>query len=398
MRWSFALAALSLLSAHAWAASPVSLADDSPRVRVHAGKQLTLSVGGYVETFYQWNVRNPQNGISEFRAFDNRHNAFSLQAIALDVGVKTRMFELRITPQAGIGPSTYYRASEPLVLGSTFTPPTDAAAWQHLQQAWLAFSPLPDKLTFDAGLFLSPIGVEGMATHTNHHWSHSVMFFALPFYHVGARVRWAPSAAHALRAGVYNGWNSVGDGNAEKTLGIDYTYSPGRTLTFGGAYFTGAERPRDAVEGRAFRHLFDLHAVWTPHERINLVLWANAGFEPNVFGVSAWAGGTASTRWQLLPWLFAATRFTLLYEHRAHDARGAAEAMLMPAGRILSRSLTLEAAPLRGLSLKLEARADDADRDIYFAGAVAGAGTASAPWVPNSREQTTFTLGATGWF
>lgn len=394
-RWVLLSGALSLLAAHARAESPVRLAEDSPRVRIQLGKGSTLAFGGYAETFYQWNLGRPQNGITEFRAFDNRHNAFTLQAVALDVSFATRHFEVRVVPQAGTGPATYYGASEPIVAGSGFTPRSDAGAWQHLQQAWMAYSPLPERLTFDAGLFLSPIGVESMATHGNHHWSHSVMFFALPFYHLGARVRWVPAPGHALRAGVYNGWNSIGDGNAEKTLGVEYSYSPGRAVTLGVASFTGVERPSSAPEGRAVRQLFDAHVRWRPHPRVELIEWLDTGFEPNELGLSSWFGSTTSARLQILRWLFTAARFTWLREHRAADR---AAPMLMPADRIASRSLTVELLPLHGLSLKIEGRRDDADRDIYFTGAVRGLGSADQPYVPNTRAQTTLTVGATGWF
>src|SRR5262245_32029295 len=43
-----------------------------------------LRVGAYVEAFYQWNFNDPANGVTNYRGFDNRHNAITLANAALD--------------------------------------------------------------------------------------------------------------------------------------------------------------------------------------------------------------------------------------------------------------------------------------------------------------------------
>lgn len=401
--WLAATAYL-LVSTVASAASPstsyprLATATDSPRVRLELSQDASLRVGGYLETYYSWNFNRPSNGISEFRAFDNRHNAISLQAAALDVGFKSRYLEARFVGQTGTGPATYYGASEPSLAGSALTPASAPNAWQHVQQAWLAWSPVPERLVVDAGIFLSPIGPENMATYQNFHWSHSIMFFALPFYHAGARVRWSPSSAHALRVALYNGWNNVGDNNAEKTFAADYTYSPRPGFTLGAASFTGVERPTAAPEGRAWRQLFDVYSVWAAHPRLTLLGELDGGFEPNRFGISAWAAGNLSSRVRILDWLYFAGRGTLFAEHRASDGASIAAPIAIPAGRITSGTLTVETIPVTGLSFKLETRYDNANRNAYFTGRVAGTGSGTSPFVVNARDQLTVTLGASAWF
>ncbi len=374
------------------------LAADSPRVRFHLADETQLRVGGYLETFYSWNFNDPANRVTGFRAFDNRHNQFTLQAVALDIGFVSRHVEARVVGQAGNGPATYYGASEPTVPGTALTPASDATLWRFVQQAWIGWSPLPGKLTIDAGIFLSPIGPESMATYQNAHWSHSILFFALPFYHAGARVRWTPVPGHTIRFGVRNGWNNAFDNNSEKTLGVDYAYSARPGLLVGGSYFAGVERPSGAPEGRAWRQLLDVWTVWQPISRLTLLAEADGGMEPNAFGTSGWAGGNLSARVAVAPWLFIAGRSTIFWERRASRDGVTAAAIAIPAGRITSQTLTLEAIPALGLSFKLEGRYDAADERIFFAGRVAGDGSPSAPFVADSRDQLTVTLGASAWF
>ncbi|MCB9707808.1 MAG: outer membrane beta-barrel protein [Myxococcales bacterium] len=113
---------------------------------------------------------------------------------------------------------------------------------------------------------------------------------------VGARLKWLPADRHALRLGVYNGWNSVVDNNAEKSLGVDYLYTVGRSLKVGAVYFTGVERDEEATEGRGWRQLLDIYFVAMPQKRLTLLREVNGGFEPTDVGLSAWIASNLSSR------------------------------------------------------------------------------------------------------
>jgi hypothetical protein len=61
-----------------------------------------------------------------------------------------------------------------------------------------------------------------------------------------------------------------------------------------------------------------------------------------------------------------------------------------------SGTLTLDARPTDNLSIRLEARRDLANTNLYFRGSVAK--SAAGADVPNADAQTTLTLGAVAWF
>jgi hypothetical protein len=58
-----------------------------------------------------------------------------------------------------------------------------------------------------------------MAVRDNWNWSRSNLFFGLPFYHTGVRATYALTEL-GITAGGYNGWNSVLDNNAEKSVAL----------------------------------------------------------------------------------------------------------------------------------------------------------------------------------
>ena len=64
--------------------APAAFAQDSASGTAHPGTQADLVLGGYAETFYQWNFNDPSSGITNFRGFDNRHNSFGLTNVVLD--------------------------------------------------------------------------------------------------------------------------------------------------------------------------------------------------------------------------------------------------------------------------------------------------------------------------
>jgi hypothetical protein len=226
-----------------------------------------------------------------------------------------------------------------------------------------------------------------MAIKDNWNWSRSSPFYALPFYHTGAKVTYPFTPRLAVTAAVYNGWNSVTDNNAEKSLSLQLTYVVPDVLALSVLYFSGVERASGAAEGRAWRHLLDAHLTLRLTKWLEALVHANGGIEPNAFGVSAWLCGAAYLRFQLVAPLFIVVRGDFFWERTAAGA----SAIFWPAPAVGSATLTLEYRPVDRISIRLELRHDHASSPIYFAGATPGD-------VPNRPFQDTLTLGIIGWF
>ena len=358
---------------------------------------VSFQLGGYAEAFYQWNFGRPSNGITHYRGFDNRHNTFTLSNVALDATWDVQRLAGRVTLQVGHTPSTYYLA-EPALAGASGTNATGPELWKYVQQAYVGYRfDVGRGLLVQAGLFLSPIGPEGMAVRDNWNFSRSNLFFGLPFYHTGARVTYPLSDAWALTFACYNGWNSVVDNNEEKSLAAQVTYTRPDKLALSLLYFTGVERPRGAPEGRAWRHLVDAHATVHTTDRLSFIAHLNGGTEPNRFGTSAWVAGALYARVRVSDKLFLVARGDAFHERASASAGGAASAIFWPVSWVASGTATADFRPHERASFRLEYRHDHAAGDMYFGGAVAGNG-ADAPFVPNRPSQDTVTLGATTWF
>jgi hypothetical protein len=356
-----------------------------------------LVVSGYAEAVYAWNFNAPSNGITHFRGFDNRHNTFTLSNVAVDAAWDDGDVVGRVALQVGHTPSTYF-LSEPSAPGASATNASGAELWKYVQQAYAGyrFDVAGRALVVSAGLFLSPIGPESIAVKDNWNWSRSNLFFGLPCYHAGVRATLALSDVWTVTLAGYNGWNSVVDNNAEKSVSAQVGFSHG-DVAAAVLYFGGVERPPGAVEGRAWRHLIDVHATWQAAQWLSVLGHANEGFEATAFGVSAWAAMAVSARVRIADAVFVAVRGDVFHERVGQNGDGRAASIFWPASVVASATATLDYRPHPQVSFRAEARCDGADADMYFGGTVEGDGV-TASFVPNRQSQATVSAGATTWF
>ena len=362
---------------------------------VHTATPATVVLGGYAEAFYQWNFNDPSNGLTNFRGFDSRHDAFTLSNVVLDAVGTSGAVSTHVAFQFGHTPETYYLA-EPNAPGAGGAGPSDASVWKFLQQANVGYRTAEGGLLVEAGLFLSPIGPEGMAVKDQWNWSRSNLFFGLPFYHTGVRLSYPVTSRLTLMVLGTNGWNSVVDNNAQKSIALEATYVIADELTSHVLYFGGVERPTGAPEGQPWRHLLDAYATWIPHPKLAINLHGDVGFEQNDFGTSSWAAGALSARVHVRPWLALAARGDLFLEDVAEDASGRAGAIFWPAAWVTSQTLTADVHPEDNVSFRLEYRHDHADAAMFFRGDVAT--DADGAFVPDAKRQDTLTVGMTTWF
>jgi hypothetical protein len=351
----------------------------------------TVTIGGYVETYLQWNVDNPSNFITNYRGFDNRHNMFTIENAAIELLGTKGPVSAHVVYQIGQTPSTYY-LGEPVWRATGGAGPSGPSLLENIQQANIAYA-VPGGLAVDAGVFLSPIGPEGIPIKDQWNWSRSNLFFGLPFYHTGVRATYPITEHLSLSAQLYNGWNSIIDSNIELSPAIAATYTVPDQISAQVLYFGGVERPEGAPEGRAWRHLLDAYATVPVTPWLSLLAQADAGFENNHFGTSSWYAGTAYARLHLRAWLYAAARGD--YFHETVPA-GASPIFWAGARWVAEGTLTLDARLADTLSVYIEYRHDQAQAPLYFQGDVVT--DTDGDFIPNARSQSTVTVGAVAWF
>lgn len=429
---AFSITASALVSASAWAEEPAKEPDPPPNPQAEIGDRHDQSqkddppgassparpevaaaseppkredkddpigkftVGGYVETFYQWNFNRPGNGISNYRGYDTRHNSITIQNAVVDVGFRARDLLARVALQVGHAPANIYQ-DEPRAGGSDGAASSDDQLWRFLQRASLGWQ-ATEWLLLEAGIFPAVTGVESLAVKENWNWSRSTVSVRLPTYMAGARATANLSPSVDVFLIVSNGWNSIVDNNDEKSGIVGVEYKLRNKLTASGSYFGGVERDAGAPEGRAWRHGVEAWAQWDILDRLQLAGDASAGFEHTRFGTPWWSSGALYARGKVTDWLFLAIRGERLWEDTASNGLGTSSPILVPSKYVTSGTATIDVRPIKGLSTRLEYRHDAAQTELYFRGdQIAGDGTPEHPYEPNAKHQSSVLLGIVAW-
>jgi hypothetical protein len=337
----------------------------------------SASVNEIVEVYFGWNSNKPASGVTAFRGFDAKHNSFSLSNAVLDLRATAGDVSARLALQTGDTPDIYYGAEA-------------SNDVRHVLEATMAWkAPWGAGLTFDGGIFLSPIGPESMLVKDNWNWSRSTLFYALPFYHTGFRLTYPITDRWSATAALYNGWNNVADTNGDKSISLQGLYTRPEKVTASILYFGGVERPRGASEGQPWRHLFDSHLTWTMNRRMAIQAHADMGLENTAFGRASWRAGALAARLKMTDQLFLAARADVLDETTPASSHGSAASIFFPTSRVTSFTGTFDVRPADHVALRLEFRRDAAKEPIYFKGGSA---------TPSSQSQRTLTFGMTAWF
>ncbi|WP_394822395.1 outer membrane beta-barrel protein [Pendulispora albinea] len=357
---------------------------------------LKVTVGGYAEAYYSYNFNTPENGITNFRWIDNRHNTFKLQTAVLDVSAEYGAFTGHIALQAGPTATGWYADSVEARAGASGAAPLDSATWKILQQATVGWrAPIGRGLLLQAGLFLTPIGFEGPAVKDNYNWSRSNLFFALPFYHAGVRASYELTDRLTVSGMLVNGWNSATDVNDGKSGIAQVTYKIPDLLSLSVLYMGGPERAQASPEGRPFRHLFDGWAEVFVHKLVSLAVHGNAGFENGAFGTQSWKATALYARVQPLPFLYLAARGDAFFEDAPSNDSGSASSIFFGSD-VYSVTGTIDLRPMDHLSFRTEYRHDSAKAPIFFKHGAAQ--DATGAYIANADAQDTVTVGLTGWF
>ncbi|MGN6106919.1 MAG: outer membrane beta-barrel protein, partial [Kofleriaceae bacterium] len=236
----------------------------------------SVRVAGYVEAFYQHNFNRPSNLITAYRGFDNRASSFTIANAALDVTGQIGAVSTRLVLQIGHTPISYY-AAEPTYAAQAGTGASGPELWRLIQQAIAGYKiPVGRGLLGEAGIFLSPIGLEGIAIKDQWNWSRSNLFYGLPFYHAG--VRFTYPISDQLTGVVYatNGWNNVVNRNRYPCFAGVLSWTPSAAFSSNLLYFGGVEPFHDAPEGQPWRHLVDFTATWHALPSLSLAVQLDA--------------------------------------------------------------------------------------------------------------------------
>ena len=249
-----------------------------------------VDVTGFVDVYYGYNFNKVDPAL---RAFDVQHNAFSLNLAEI-------AFAKGVTKDSRVGFRADLDFGKTADLVASFEPEGSDGKeiYKHIQQAYVSLL-AGEKVTLDAGKFVTPHGAEVIESQDNWNYSRSGLFtLAIPFYHVGVRATVPVNDKLTLTGFIVNGWNNSSEMFGDvPCLAASATLKPTSKVTWIGTFMAGTE-----VEAGDTRSLFDTTLTLGLTPKLTVMANFDYGKEGDVkwWGLAAYGKLQASPKWALV--------------------------------------------------------------------------------------------------
>jgi hypothetical protein len=293
--------------------TPGTTASTSPSLASLLGP---TSLSGFVDVYYSQNFNNPATQTNSLRFFDGATNQFGLNLVELVVDKTPEVSNSRTGYHVALGFGQAMNA----VNGSDHA---GLSFDQYLKEAYFSYlAPAGKGLQIDVGKFVTPHGAEVIETKDNWNYSRGILFsYAIPYYHLGMRAKYAFSEKYSISGFLVNGWNNVVDNNTGKTYGIGFGWNPNKKFGIVQNYMAG---PEENGLNHIVRQLSDTVITYSPTSKLSFMVNGDYGrgdrvvidpatntFSPPVF----WTGVAGYVRYALPGSSAIATRYEYYDDH-----------------------------------------------------------------------------------
>jgi hypothetical protein len=310
---------------------------------------------GLVDVYYGFNVNQPHNHQSGFRAFDGPSNQFALNMVELVLDKTPDPNNSRLGYHVGVG----FGQAINVVNG---TDPGGLGFAQFLKEAYFSYlAPAGKGLQVDVGKFVTPHGAEVIETNANWNYSRGLLFtYAIPYYHFGMRAKYTFSDKYSLTGFLVNGWNNVVDNNSGKTVGASFGWNPNKKLAVTQNYMVG---PEMTGTNSHWRQLTDTVVAYNLTSKLTLQTNFDYGRGDHIPSLSRpvyWTGVAGYVRYVFNPLYAVATRYEYYNDHDGFTT-GTAQHISEVTG-------TFERRIAHHLITRLELRHDESNRPVFLRG------------------------------
>jgi hypothetical protein len=239
------------------------------------------SFGGFVDTYYAWDVDQPHNFDRAYTTQPARHAEFNVNLVYIEAKWTGPRYRGRLALQWGTSVQANY-AGEPK-LGGVSGPNVS----QFIQEATVGYQ-LASSVWLDGGIFFSHLGYEGWISRDNLSYTRSLVADFSPYYEAGVKLTWTASPKLTATFALLNGWQDISVYNTPPAAGVRFDYTPTSSVTLTYDNFVGNAAPDSAPVRLRIYH--DVIAQYNPSGPWQFAAVYSLGTQ----GRSTPSGGTAN--------------------------------------------------------------------------------------------------------
>lgn len=255
-----------------------------PQDSLSATNSSTLTVHGFVDTYYALTFTKPPANTRSYTTQPLYHNEFSINLALISLLYSAERVRGRFALQTGSYVEANY-AAEP-------------SFWRNIAEANIGYR-ITKTLWLDAGIFPSHLGFESAISKDNWNYSRSFVADFSPYYETGAKLTWTPDEQWFISLLALNGWQLIRETNSNKSFGTQVQWKPSSNLMVNWSTYIGNDQPDSAIQQLRFFNNF--YTQITISNTLNCALLFDIGMQENQqkTGKNYWWGTALLTRYTL---------------------------------------------------------------------------------------------------
>jgi hypothetical protein len=255
----------SILGVHLSTKLPSQVVNSGISDTISGSKLGSVSIGGYIDSYYSYHFNQPENGEVPYFVSMNRHNEVTINLAMLDFRYNSERIRARFAPGFGSYMNANY-ASE-------------IDGMKNLVEANAGVRIFKNKdIWIDFGILGSPYTNESCISRDHLMYTRSLAPEYVPYYLSGAKVSVPVHNKWNLYFYILNGWQQITDQNKAKSLGMQVEFRPNSTNLINWDFYAGNERSDDFPENR-MRYFTDIYWIYNPDGRFSLTSCAYVGVQ-----------------------------------------------------------------------------------------------------------------------
>jgi hypothetical protein len=229
-------------------------------------KKNPLTVSGYVEAYFSYDLANPTNHERSYMYNHKRHNEVNINLAYVKLNYATNFVRSNITLMGGNYPQ-YNLAAEPGLLRNLYEANVGIKISKN-HHLWV-----------DAGVFASHIGFESAVGKDCWNLSRSLLADNSPYYEAGVKLGYTSKNEQVYLAVMYlNGWQRIQrvNGNMTPDFGTQLTYKTKSNFSFNWSTFIGNDQPDSLIKWRYFNNFY---AQFDLSKKVGIIAGFDVGLE-----------------------------------------------------------------------------------------------------------------------
>lgn len=228
-------------------------------------KNNQLVFSGFIDAYYQYDFDDPSTRLRPVFLYNyKKHNEFNVNLGLIKAAYTNKKIRANFALMIG-NYAQYNLSAEPAIA-------------QNIYEANVGYN-FSDKVSIDAGIMSSHIGLESAIGKDNWNLSRSMLAENTPYYENGIKLTYQPNKKLTAALLILNGWQNIQETNSNKAIGTQVQYKPTAKWLFNSSTFIGNEKPDSARQLRLFHNFYTTYVI---SKKMNAALLFDVGAEKQI--------------------------------------------------------------------------------------------------------------------